>query len=141
MKRAKVLCKSLSTVETLGCVDVILSDKTGTLTTNRMTVVEVFCGLERKTATALVESGEEKSVVTPLHTALAACCALNNDATYEDSQFTAGERNVNGDATDSGLLRFSDRIFSSSTARLHWNEIYKLAFNSSKTSILLSDLL
>lgn len=32
MKRSQVLCKSLKTVETLGAVSVICSDKTGTLT-------------------------------------------------------------------------------------------------------------
>lgn len=38
MKAANILPKGLTTVETLGCVNVICSDKTGTLTENRMSV-------------------------------------------------------------------------------------------------------
>jgi sodium/potassium-transporting ATPase subunit alpha len=41
MKKQKVLCKSLSTVETLGCINILCSDKTGTLTENRMSVTSV----------------------------------------------------------------------------------------------------
>ena len=42
MVRAKTIVRKLSSVETLGAVDVVCSDKTGTLTQNRMTVQECY---------------------------------------------------------------------------------------------------
>ncbi len=46
MVRAKTIVRKLSSVETLGAVEVVCSDKTGTLTQNKMTVTE--CYLEGK---------------------------------------------------------------------------------------------
>jgi len=42
MSRRNALVKKLVASETIGCINVICSDKTGTLTENRMTVVEFF---------------------------------------------------------------------------------------------------
>ena len=49
MVRAKTIVRKLSSVETLGAVEVVCSDKTGTLTQNKMTVTE--CYLEGKLLT------------------------------------------------------------------------------------------
>ncbi len=43
MSARRAIVKNLPSVETLGCCEVICSDKTGTLTLNKMTVRECFC--------------------------------------------------------------------------------------------------
>ena len=45
--RKNAIVKQLSSVETLGCTQVICTDKTGTLTKNQMTVKELFIGGRR----------------------------------------------------------------------------------------------
>ncbi len=53
MARKQAIVKRLPAVETLGCASVICSDKTGTLTQNRMTVVKVWTAEDANRSLAL----------------------------------------------------------------------------------------
>ena len=46
MEKHKVLIRRLEAVETLGCLQTICMDKTGTITKNEMTVVRLFAGMK-----------------------------------------------------------------------------------------------
>ncbi|CAG8725477.1 6392_t:CDS:2, partial [Acaulospora colombiana] len=131
--RQKILCKTLPVVETLGCVSVICSDKTGTLTENRMFVNNVgLVTMEMEIQDckdALRSDGPEKKVIRILQLASCLCNAAMFDPT--SMSLPVYERVVNGDSTDTGLLRFAEDLReSTSTDRLEFKTIYQIPFNS-----------
>ena len=83
MSKRNAIIRRLTAVETLGCAQIICSDKTGTLTQNKMTVVDFFGESEERLAVAM-----------------ALCCDAEID----------GENNITGEPTEAALVAFANKL-------------------------------
>ncbi|HMR19871.1 MAG TPA: cation-translocating P-type ATPase, partial [Sphingobacterium sp.] len=97
MARQHAIIKKLPAVETLGSVNIVCSDKTGTLTQNKMTVQEIFSFTDK------TQKIEESTTLSTEGILLSEAMVLSSDATLENGEGT-------GDPTEIALLQLADNV-------------------------------
>lgn len=119
MARENAIIKELNAVESLGSVSVICSDKTGTLTQNKMTTKQVY-------ADFTLFDGENLDFANPAHRWLLKTAVLANDSTSVDGKEI-------GDPTEVALINLAHKFWvEETTYRTQHPRLAELAFDSDR---------
>ena len=119
MAKENAIIRKLQAVEGLGSVSVICSDKTGTLTQNKMTVKKIYAG-------GKVIDAAGADFHDPVQEPLLRTALLCSDATVDEN----GEV---GDPTETALVRLGeDHGFDEEATRSRWPRLTEIPFDSDR---------
>ena len=119
LARKNVIIRKLHAVETLGCCEVICSDKTGTITQNKMTVMDVYYN-------GKIIGVEDAKIDNLEATELVRCMTLCNDSKKQGGNFI-------GDPTETALIAFAEsKDFVKSKLDKEYKRVGEIPFDSDR---------
>ena len=149
MIKRKAIVRKLPSVETLGCASVICSDKTGTLTQNKMTVTKVWVDdrLLEVTGDGYVPKGEinylgsrfEQKQSAALKRLLHISALCNNAVLEQNNSADAHNSSLQepwllkGDPTEGALVVLAEKLgYSANQLRTTYKRLFELPFESER---------